>query len=102
MLMNHIRLGTNLKALLRARGLSLKKISAQTGIPYSTLHTWLENRQPKDIVKVKILAAYLGVGLHYLLFGENEKVAGAPAAELPRKDGDDWTGIYEVIIRRRE
>ena len=102
LVMSQIRLGTNLRSLLRARGLTLKKVSVQTGIPYSTLHTWLENRQPKDIVKVRALAAYLGVGLHYLLFGENEKLEVAPAAiELPTRSVEDLSGVYEVIIRRR-
>lgn len=98
---NNIRLGTNLKALMRQRGISLREISVQTKIPYSTLHTWLENRQPKDIVKVKALADFLSVSLHYLLFGEDEKI-GLLANELPRPGLEGLAGVYEVIIRRRE
>lgn len=93
-----IRLGFALKAILRTRGLTLKEVSLNTGIPYSTLHTWLENRQPKDILKVKRLADYLGVGLSELLFGETEEIDLAPG--LPMKD--TISGVYEVIVRKRK
>ena len=99
--MNPIRLGNSLKVLMRARGLTLKKVSAETGIPYSTLHTWLENRQPKDILKVKLLADYLEVGLHFLLFGEEDKRPGRAVFELPHRGQADLAGVYEVIVRRR-
>lgn len=97
-----IRLGTTIRAHLKAKGFSLKWVSAQTGIPYSTLHTWLENRQPKDILKVKKLADFLGVGLHELLFGEGDAglVATAEVPVLPSSDGLE--GVYEVTIRRRD
>lgn len=95
--MNGIRLGSNLKAILRSRGISLKKISAKTGIPYSTLHTWLQNRQPKDILKVKILADFLGADLEQLLFGDQVQAT----LDLPSKE-QDFLGIFEVIVRRKQ
>src|SRR5690348_11139746 len=94
--MAKICLGTNLRTILKSRDLSLKEISCHTGIPYSTLHTWLEDRQPKDVLKVKKLADYLGVSLDFLLFGES---SSPKKTELPRSD--DLAGIYEVIITRR-
>jgi hypothetical protein len=121
-----IRLGTNLKAILNAQGLSLKKVSADTGIPYSTLHTWLENRQPKDICKVKVLCDYLRVDLDQLIFGDHlcrPNHNGAPHAatganhgnpadhpngrvrgssiEVNLPNSENMEGIYEVIVRRR-
>lgn len=93
-----IRIGQTLKNLLRSKGLSLKQVSVQTGIPNSTLHTWLENRQPKDILKVKRLADFLGVSLHELLFGVKEL---APLGELRLPAREDLVGEYEVVIRRR-
>ena len=97
--MNGIRLGTNLKHLLRNRGLSLKEVSIQTGIPYSTLHTWLENRQPKDILKAKRLADFFGVDLHFLLFGEEERPPSPTGPDLP--GAGDLVGVFEVTVRRR-
>ena len=93
-----IHLGQNLRAILKAKGYSLKALSARTGIPYSTLHTWLQNRQPKDIVKVKRLADHLGVTLQQLLFAE-EGAGSLSKPELPRSD--DLVGIFEVTVRRR-
>src|SRR5690348_3361475 len=97
--MAKIRLGSNLRAILKSRGVGLKELSRQTGIPYSTLHTWLSDRQPKDILKVKTLADFLGVNLDFLLFGEEEPSAIKAMLELP--SSDDIMGVYEVIIRRR-
>lgn len=98
-----VRLGTNLKHILKARRLSLKQISDETQIPYSTLHTWLENRQPKDIVKVKVLADYLEVDFNQLLFGESEVL---PTKQITRVNlavpgNDPIEGVYEVTIRKR-
>ena len=97
---NTIRLGTNLKILMSARRLSLKRVSTEARIPYSTLHTWLENRQPKDIVKVKQLCDYLKVGLHELLFEEVSAAVRASSETLPEPDLF-FEGVYEVIVRRR-
>jgi transcriptional regulator with XRE-family HTH domain len=99
--MSTIRLGTNLKNILRQRKLSLKQISADTGIPYSTLHTWLENRQPKDVIKVKVLADYLDVSFSELLFGESETGGEKNQFLLPLSGNGNLEGVYEVIIRKR-
>ena len=94
---SHIRLGSNLKSIMHARGVSLKKLSEATSIPYSTLHMWLDNRQPKDILKVRALSEYLAVDMTELLFGD---VAGVSSQnDLPNVD--TLEGIYEVVIRRR-
>jgi transcriptional regulator with XRE-family HTH domain len=94
-----IRLGTVLKSILKSRGLSLKQVSVQTKIPYSTLHTWLENRQPKDIVKVKRLAVYLRVDLDFLLFGESESKPFESNLKLPERE--NLVGVFEITIRRK-
>ncbi|NJL25833.1 MAG: helix-turn-helix transcriptional regulator [Calothrix sp. SM1_5_4] len=103
-IMASIRLGTNLRAVLEQKRLSLKQVSAQTGIPYSTLHTWLENRQPKDILKVKRLADYLQTSLTELLFGEPEGVSlhSTTRPTLPGHSEFGIEGTYEITIKRRE
>lgn len=90
-----IRIGQNLKAAIKARRLTLKSLSRLVGIPYSTLHTWCDNRQPRDIVKVKRLCDYLGVDLDAFLFGD-----GAPAHHEDLPSGEGIEGSYELIIRK--
>lgn len=93
-------LGVMLRAFLKKKRVSLSLVSRETGISYSTLHTWLENRNPRDIVKVKKLADYFGVSLDELLFGDVDMaISRANAVELP--DASLFLGTFEVTVRRK-
>lgn len=100
--MEEIRIGQVLKRLLRDQRKTLKQVSRDTGIPYSTLHTWFENRQPKNILNVRLLAEYLGVSLHELLFGKPDHYDFPPAPPEEHKSADPFTGTYQVTVRRVE
>jgi transcriptional regulator with XRE-family HTH domain len=95
-----ICLGSVLKSLLKKRRVSLTTVSRETGISYSTLHTWLGNRHPKDVVKVKKLADYFGVTLHELLFGEPDGRAPSQI-NLSLPSADLLIGTFEVTVRRK-
>jgi transcriptional regulator with XRE-family HTH domain len=95
-----ICLGSALKSLLKKKRVSLTTVSRETGISYSTLHTWLGNRHPKDIVKVKKLADYFGVSLHELLFGEPDGRA-FHQINLALPSADLLIGTFEVTVRRK-
>ncbi len=101
--MHEIKIGPVLKRILKARRLRLKEVSQETGIPYSTLHTWYENRSPKDLVRAQLLADYLGISLHELLFDQpdkqqrNQEKANEP---LKQPAEDFFKGKFEIIIRR--
>lgn len=70
--MSEIKIGYVIKRLLKEQRRTLKEVSRETEIPYSTLHTWYENRQPKDIIKAQRLAEFFGISLHQLLFDQEE------------------------------
>src|SRR5258708_6680923 len=100
--MNEIKIGQVLKRLLRDQRKTLKEISRETDIPYSTLHTWQENRQPKDILKAQRLAEHLGLTLHELLFDQPD-LREEQSKEIPKQILDElFKGTFEIVVRRIE
>lgn len=100
--MYEIKIGHVIKRLLREQRRTLKEISRETEIPYSTLHTWQENRQPKDILKAQRLAEYFGVTLHHLLFDQEDLREKKESDQMDQKSDELFKGAFEVIIRRIE
>jgi len=101
--MSQIRIGSVFKKLLEEQHKSLKEVSVQTSIPYSTLHTWLQNSPPKDINKAKRLASFFGVSLDYLLFGE--ETTGPFQSEEPKLKKlkeEFFKGVFEITVRKVE
>ena len=100
-MISSIKIGQVLKRILNERRATLKEISEETDIPYSTLHTWLENRQPKDIIKAQKLAHYFSISLEELLFDhpgvkKHKSEDGIPEGSLKLVEGH-----FEVIIRKK-
>ena len=60
---------------LEKRGLNANSLSKKSGIPRSTIYSWLSGSYPdsRTIYSVKELADFFGVSLEYLLFEESEK-----------------------------
>ncbi len=100
--MSEIKIGQVIKRLLREQRRSLKEVSRDVGIPYSTLHTWHENRQPKDIMKAQRLAEYFGVSLHRLLFDVEDFREKKESIEVEQGREDLFKGAFEIIVRRLE
>lgn len=100
--MTEIRIGIVLKRLLHAKQKNLKTVSKETGIPYSTLHTWQENRQPKDILKAQKLANYFEISLYELLFDRKENLSIPSNEDLRRLGEDFFRGRFEICIKKIE
>lgn len=90
-----LKLGPTLQRLLKERNMTMKELAFESGVPLSTLAHFKNNRPPKDIASVQLLADSLGCSLHFLLFGENESKSepGDIAAEL-------FSGVFEVTVKR--
>lgn len=90
-----LKLGPTLQRLLKERNMTMKELSFESGVPLSTLAHFKNNRPPKDIASVQLLADSLECTLHFLLFGENENKSepGDIAAEL-------FSGVFEVTVKR--
>lgn len=98
--MYEIKIGQVMKRLLLAQRKTLKEVSRETGVPYSTLHTWLENRQPKDILKTQALADYFGITLHQLLFDQLDAHDGKLGEQIPHQGNDQIQGVFEITVRK--
>ncbi|MFZ4402474.1 MAG: helix-turn-helix domain-containing protein [Pseudobdellovibrionaceae bacterium] len=99
--MYQIKIGKVLKRLIEQNHKTLKAVSHETKIPYSTLHTWLENRKPRDILKVKQLAEYFGITLHQLLFDRSEYQDEKLTVQMPIQQ-EILNGVFEMTIKRIE
>lgn len=91
-----VQIGSTLKELLKHRRMTLKEVSKATSVPASTLSEWLNNRSPKNPDQVRKVAQYLGVSLHYLLFGEEDREE--PISKLIKEDL--FNGTFEINIKR--
>jgi transcriptional regulator with XRE-family HTH domain len=90
------QIGRILSGIIKERRLTLKEIAMETGVPATTLAEWQANRTPKNPAQVRAVAKYLGISLHYLLFGEED------SQELFQKilKEDLFSGTFEINIKR--
>lgn len=91
-----VKIQTTLKMLLAEQNLSLRDLSKRSGVPYSTLQEWSTNRSPKNPVQIQKVASCLGVSMHYLIFGEEDKAE--PLTKLLKEDV--FSGTFEINIKR--
>lgn len=66
---NDVNIGRVLKHLMKAKGLTYKKLSKASGVPESTIKSWSANVEPKSLVPARKVARILGVSVEYLVFG---------------------------------
>ena len=68
-----IKIHLVLRRLLQERGLTTSQLSKQVGLPNSTIATWLQaDCKPTDVSKIAVVAEYFGIGMHRLLFDQEE------------------------------
>lgn len=60
--------------IIKERGISLYRVSKDTGIPYSTLNDWKNGKSKPKVDKLIKIATYLGVSLDELLNVNNKTV----------------------------
>lgn len=53
--------------LLDEHGLTIHKVSVDTGIPQTSLYEWKSGRSTPKVDKLQILAKYFGVPITYFL-----------------------------------
>lgn len=91
-----IKIGTTFKSLIEQRRMTLKEVSGATNVPSSTLSEWLNNRSPKNPEQIQKVAKYMGVSMHYFLFGEED--TEEPLHKLLKEDV--FNGTFEINIKR--
>ncbi|MFZ4404544.1 MAG: helix-turn-helix domain-containing protein [Pseudobdellovibrionaceae bacterium] len=90
------QIGHVLSTIIQERRLTMKEISKATGVPATTLAEWQTNRTPKNPNQVKAVAKFLGVSLHYLLFGEED--SEEPMQKILKEDF--FAGTFEISVKR--
>lgn len=90
------QIGKVFSEILSNRRLTVKEVSDATKVPASTLAEWKANRTPKNPTQVRRVAEYLGVSLHYLIFGEEDREE--PLSKIVREDF--FQGTFEITIKR--
>jgi len=91
-----IQIGKVLSQLLVNRRLTVKEVSIATGVPASTLVEWKTNRSPRNLEQVREVARLLGVSMHFLLFGEEDR--DEPLQRILKEDL--FVGTFEITLRR--
>lgn len=91
-----LKIGPVLRKIIADQRFTLKEISRSSGVPASTIAEWTNNRAPKNPIQVQKVAAFLGVSLHFLLFGEEDREE--PIQKLFKEDV--FSGTFEISIKR--
>ena len=91
-----LNIGKTLTTLLSEQRLSVKEVAKSSGVPASTIGEWKLNRTPKNPEQVLKVAKVLGVSLHHLLFGEEDRQE--PINKFLKEDV--FQGIFEISIKR--
>ncbi len=78
--MTKMKLSIVLRRVLKAKSMSALELSRASGVPNSTIATWLAGSAPKRPEQLAAAAKHLGIGLHELLFDEPEPNS-TPVAE---------------------
>jgi transcriptional regulator with XRE-family HTH domain len=93
--MGNLKIGTVLKRQMTDGRHTLTAISKATGIPKSTLSDWQNGRAPHPGEAAKV-ANFLGISLHYLLFGTED--AQEPLHRMLKEEF--FSGTFEINIKR--
>lgn len=105
-----MNLKTNLKALMKRKGLTLSALARAAKVPKSSISDWTAGGVNPKVEHLKAVATALGTSVDELCFSnleqENDQVHqdGANAVKtdvLGALVGDDWvSGVFEVKLRR--
>jgi transcriptional regulator with XRE-family HTH domain len=90
------QIGKIFSKIIQERRLTFKEISKATGVPATTLAEWKDNRTPKNPSQVQSVARYLGVSMHFLLFGEED--SQEPIQKMIKEDF--FQGTFEITVKR--
>jgi transcriptional regulator with XRE-family HTH domain len=81
-----------LKRLLKKRELTAAELSRKTGVSKQVLSDWMAGVMPRNLVHLKVVADFLGVGVDLLCFGV--------LATKHRNGKHNWlSGTFEGRIR---
>ncbi len=93
-----MRLQKVLTRLCKEQGITLSRLSKDSGVPLQTIHGWTVGRKSINPAQVKKVAEALNISLHYLLFEENDSVEPKPDEILK----EIFKGDVRITVHRIE
>lgn len=93
-----ILLAKVLKRTLKEKRISIKELSGLSGVAVSTLHEWLNGRNPKNFIQAKKVAKALDLTLNKLLFDESDEPKAITLNQIIKEDV--FSGVFEISIKR--
>lgn len=91
------KFSTNLKQLIKAKGLTAKQLSDSTGIPRTTISEWINGREPTASDALIKLARFLGVSVEFLITGEHPEKQLID--DIIQQATDEFISIHKGIYR---
>ena len=92
-----MRLKTNLKLLLDAKGYKTSQVARLSGVPPQRLSDWLAGAQVRNIDQLKKVCEVLGVTLDAIMFSDNPTSSNHTTATHVDLGQEQ---VFEVKIRR--
>lgn len=91
-----VQIGKILTDLMTEQHWTVAKLSKLSGVPQSNLREWCNNRSPKNPEQVRRVASVLGVSMHYLYFGEQDREE--PLQKILKEDV--FKGTFEITVKK--
>lgn len=89
-----------LRAVLKEKGVSLRKAAEMAGVANSVLDSWSGGASPTDFMAVKRLADKLDISFSWLLTGDHEKNETKPTLAEMYKEVPYFDGLARIRIDR--
>lgn len=68
-----LMLSTNLKELIKQKGVTITFVAKNTGVPLQTIHGWLQGSHPKNIIQIKKIASFFKKSVDDICFIHDQK-----------------------------
>ena len=88
-------LANNLKKILEEKEISVSELAKKTGVPKSTILTWLAGRTP-DLIQLDKVTQFLGVSIDEIAFDRKREDILSQFFEKV----EVHTGLYEISIKK--
>lgn len=88
-------LANNLKKILEEKEISVSELAKKTGVPKSTILTWLAGRTP-DLIQLDKVTQFLGVSIDEIAFDRKREDILSQLFEKV----EVHSGLYEISIKK--
>ena len=95
--MSELKVHSVFRRLLKERSLTLGAVAKATGVPKSTLSTWLvAGSKPSDPTQIRAVSNFFGLGMTQFLFDEPEQELSLEALKTEMV----LDGLYRIRLER--